>query len=281
MNYRLKVSSSIHYLLLIIGLTSEFFVVRSIIRSKFGHDGFITIIVFLAIIIMLIHQFMIIRNFHILDRMEDTESKSKDTKSKSEDTEFKSEDKEFKSIGVGDWILKSRIEDILRVILFVLFACLTGEITYLAIVSEKTTNFGFIETNGTFYNLNWISSFYIHSATILALIMFIWDITGACYDKKLKTNFGFSKISENKKLKIVSFPFKNPYHTFLASDLLGLIFWILLWLMVIFNIDTSLWFVLMFMAYGVLIFVRFIGEIIIQSKKMKENLKSYWEKTQW
>jgi hypothetical protein len=254
-------------LLILIGLISEFLGLMFIIKEKkIITESILANTIMVCMGFMLIHHFFIIKNFHRIDHM------SKE---------------QLINNGFGNWVIKSRFEDLIRVIIFGLFACLTGEIVYLIIIYNKNVDL----MNSTYYYLNpitkilepktydltWITEFYINSAFYMSLLMFIWDIFGRFYDKVWKP------LSENEKRKpenianqIVAFPFNDPFWIFLISDGIALcMWWFLKGLIVEHNENSKFGLTILFVIYAIVILVRLVGSAIAYWPKLRAILR-YW-----
>ena len=147
---------------------------KQIIISTFGK--FATII---AIVFMLIHHYYIIKNFHIIDNLNEMQ---------------------LIENGLGVWVMKSIIEGLIRLFIFILFSIITGEILYLVIVGTKDVDlfFGSYYNGNTNhpreYNLDWITKTYIICSIVLSLVTILWELGGKLYDSHL---YPVSKIIKN------------------------------------------------------------------------------------
>jgi len=226
------------------------------IRTEYSIHKFVANI---CIAFMLIHQFFIFRNFHIIDHLDKVHKKK-----------------------FGDWVTNCIAEDILRILLFILFAYLTGEGVYLILILKET----FGSLNFCCANLTWIKIWYIRVAITMAGIMFFWNLFGMKKDKfKLfsKSAFKLKKIKNSQNDIVVTYPFQSTYTTFFFSDSLGLIFWILIY-EILFSQIVDLMFLMffvdiIFIIYIVLIFARLIGELKVNLPKVKNNIVDYWNST--
>jgi hypothetical protein len=262
-----NISGFVIDLLIIIGLVAEFFLLKFIIlEKKIVAEDFLAKTIMICMVFMLIHHFFIIRNFHRIDHM---------TKN------------ELINNGFGNWVIKSRIEDFIRVIIFGLFACLTGEIIYLIIVYNKNSDL----ISGTYYytnpltnileprkyDLTWITDFYITTAFYMALVMFAWDIFGKFYDTFWKPLAKLEKkIPANRFNQIVAFPFKDPFWMFLISDSIALwMWWFLKGLIVDHDSNSKYWLTTLFILYAIVIIVRVVGSIIALGSKLK-SIQKFW-----
>ncbi len=262
-------SSFVMYLLLLVGLIAEGLSISGIMSEQFEVHGFTMRVAQLSIVLMLIHQFMIIRNFHILDHLDHHA---------------------FSIHNIGNWIGRSRIEDFLRGVIFFCFSCLTGEVVYLTLVASKSSNLiaDFLGIRqGQYYDLKWLTPFFVVCGTILSAIMLLWDILGYYYDKSQKPMDGIGWVNLkdlDPNLKIVYYPLNSPYYTFFFSDILGLCFWVLTTTALFFEVDEDLVtgsYCLLFLGYVIIIYLRLRGEFKIGWPKMVKALREYIDNTDW
>lgn len=207
-------SKLVTYSLVFLGLLTEYFAIFSILRSSSNLNDRLESTLFditmIAVIFMMLHQFLIFRNFHILDNIPS---------------------KDYEKYSIGNWVKKSRWENLLRVLLFLLFACLTGEVIYLLIIGGKligSLNLQIIDGR-TYYDLNWITYFYVWIALAMSSLMLLWDLIAIKVDDVqisfkdiIPTRKGLSRF--NKSNAIVCYPLEKPYYIFLLSDAFGFFF---------------------------------------------------------
>ena len=260
-NHSKNLSFFVSQLLLIVGLITEWLALTSIlIENKLPvNDQFTYWVIKLGIVALLVHQYFIITNFHKIDHLTPVE---------------------LKENGFGDWVIKSRTEDLLRIALFLLFSCLTGEIIYLQVIWEKNMDlvkgdywdqFGHVKP----YNLVWITTFYIKSALVLSIVMIVWDVAGFFYDKKssIQNTEGREKLLEGS--------FKNNYLTFIVSDTFGFVFWFAI--LKVYNRDTDYIEVmkLFLLIYFIVIGFRFILYFKGAPHRFRDRINNYLENTKW
>ena len=267
-----SISKWVNYFLLFIGLLAEFYAISISVENQIVESvkeyfpkfslHHIMQFVRVSIIFMLIHQFFIIRNFHKLDHIVST---NKDLPN------------------VGQWALTNKFEDILRFILFMLFACITGEVTYLLIVGSEI-HVCFIEKTISWFNLlstvsssgiHWIVPFFVSSALLMSVLMFFWDLFGIINDWNSLPKGFLGKI--NREEEIVCFPLVCPYYTFIISDSFGLLFWIFTYSLVVNNNSGIIvWMLLFQLGYIVIVFIRIIGETFVNIPKIYYAFVKYW-----
>jgi hypothetical protein len=255
-------------ILLIIGLVAEYLALTFILSDKKMVDSFDMYLAKAAIFFMLIHHYLIIKNFHIIDHLNYDD---------------------LRKNGFGNWVLKSRIEDIVRLALFILFACITGEIIYLKIMAIKNLdllNGGYYNGNTMHpkeYNLTWMTEFYINSALWMSIIMLFWDTFGVFYDKYINPSTDTAtKLDVSKYGQIVAFPFKDPFVTFLISDILAFCFWYSIRAMIL---NHKEWYShlisILFLGYIFFISLRTIGLLRTSLPKAKTTFINYWKNSCW
>jgi len=264
---KINISTGVSHFLLLLGLMAEFFALKIILNKAMPDiSSFLKIFVFGSVIMMLIHQFLIIRNFHILDHIPPTE---------------------YADNSIGNWVSKNRIESILRFFLFFAFAFLTGEVIYLVIVSSKTLDFlkDFINIDGDKYDLHWMTPVYVISALCMSFLMIIWDILGLVHDWKDTPSLKMRKYASTDK--IVYHPLTSPYYTFIISDFVSIYFWIILTFMVFgkFEKENMTTFIilitLLFLFYLIIIFIRVIAELKVNIPRFKTQINYSMKNTYW
>src|SRR5579872_5470399 len=107
----------------------------------------------MSVFFMLIHQFITIRNFHIIDQAPKSSI-----------------------LSLGTWIIDNKFERILRYLIFIMLPCLTGEIIYLGLVSSESIYI--VNKILKFINISWLPNFYILVAAIITLFMCLWALSG-------------------------------------------------------------------------------------------------------
>jgi hypothetical protein len=268
----INASKLVSYFIVFLGLFAEYFVIWSIlgrnINTSNQYEFSLFIITMIAVVFMLLHQFLIFRNFNILDHIPHDE---------------------YKKNYIGDWIGKSRWEDFLRILIFLSFAFLTGEVIYLLIVSRKLI--GLINVinfnNKPYYDIDWITNVYLVGALIMTCLMLLWDIIAIKYDKIsvsikdfLPDPNSITNFDKYKDNAIVSYPLDKPYFVFLVSDSFGVVFWACL---VIITINKSpkvmLAMTILTAIYAIVIITRLIGEFKINKPRLKVIWKNYKENT--
>lgn len=260
-NYTISISLFVQNFLIVLGLIAEWMAIKSIIELAIpGISGLSLLFTNGSVVLMLIHQFLIIRNFHILDHIN------------------------CENYPIGDWVSRCRWEDFLRFILFLLFSALTGEIVYLFIVSSKSVTIfhELITDENNMYNLSWITPIYLISALIMAIVMLIWDILGLCHDWDEVPKLEYRKWHEDDK--IVYYPFSSPYYTFIISDFVALYFWLLVNYLIFFKTNKDnimLLFAALFLLYITSIATRLWGEYKVNKRKITLRFENYKRNTFW
>lgn len=257
----INISTVVHYFLLLLGLVAEWFAITGIIKSAVPDlSGLIQFFTYSSIIMMLVHQFLIIRNFHILDHIDPNH------------------------YPIGNWVAKCKIEDIIRFLLFILFAALTGEIIYLLIVGSKSIPFlhDLMADKNGLYDLTWITPMYLISALSMSVVMLIWDWVGLWHDWNQVPKFGLRRFEFSDK--IIYHPFTSPYYTFIVTDFIALYFWGLINYLVFFKPNKNVvmfMLALLFLAYAFGITIRIWAEWKVNIPKVVLFIKNYRENTFW
>ncbi len=206
---------------------------------------------------MVIHHFFIIRNFHTISHLSDEENEK---------------------VG-GVWITKSGIEKVFRLVLFVLFAFVSGEIIYILMILEKNmdlmNNSYFImnpilhETQHKEYDISWITPFYITWALILSSVMLFWDLAGYTYNKIKKCN-----VDNSLNSNIVTIPGLGMYGTFILTDIVAVVLWFSLKSLVE-NQNSNASFVMM--IFALFYFLLIVSRLFLSLRNFRLTVYSWWQ----
>lgn len=253
---RRKISTSVSTVIIVIGLFVELIALTGIM-SRVPIDKIAQIITIFGIIIMLIHQFLIMKCFHSIDHLSSDD---------------------LKRVGIGKWAY-NKCESILRFLIFILFAGLTGEIVYIIISFKKSISYGdytkittYLDIDGkliivdsdplTTIDVHWLPVFYIICALIMSLLIMLWSFAGFIYERRELKNY---EVTPNDvfDLKILNpSPSKNIYKGFLRADILAVFMWLAMFFLIICNEKDALWvLVLIVVSYAYLIIRRILAII--------------------
>ena len=211
----------LHALAFLVGLVSLILLVFDNSKALHISEKFNTynrIIVFLLIAAVLIHHQIIISNFKIIDKLREND---------------------IASIGfVKRWI-GTIPETIIRFLIFLMFAVLSGEIPYIIAICMKI-KISLLHIGDHRFDLENLTIAYISISFFLSVTMLIWHFFSFICDFRDFIN----KIStKNTNPEIVSFPFNNILATLLISDIISFVIWLCFFQMFVIK-DLSWYFLL-------------------------------------
>lgn len=156
------------------------------------------------------------------------------------------------------WIQQTKMEDVLRIAIFLMFSVISGAITYIIIVGIEA--YSITES----LDLSLFTKFYTTAYLTLSFFMLLWHIGGIVTD--WKTYFKPKKVASDK---LISFPrpFPNSLVVSFVSDVLGFFVWIGLFMM----LALEKWWVMNFIGvfallYVVVIMLRLLKHLSVKLK---------------
>jgi hypothetical protein len=223
----------------LLGETISFLLILHENEERFYNKAYVATF-FLLVLCVLIHHYF---NQSNLERIEDMH------------------EAELEELGYSSkWIKHSKIEDVLRIVIFVIFAVISGAITYIIIVGIEA--YSITES----LNLHLFSKFYVTAYMGLYFVLLAWHTGGIIADKRVYLKPGKST---NQRITFPSRIFPNALISSFVSDVLGFFVWICFFMMIVVEkwwVTNVLWF---FAAAYILVILLRLGRHVAERLKMK------------
>ena len=213
--------------------TISFILIISENKERFYNSFYLGSII-LLILCVLLHHFFNLTNLDIIDELDEGQ---------------------IKDLGFSvKWIQRSKLEDIIRIMIFLLFSVISGAITYIIIVGIEA--YSITES----LDLSLFTTFYVSAYLTLSFIMLLWHFLGMATDKE--TYLKPRKVNDQHIITFPKFLFPNSLITFFASDVLGFFVWICFFMMfVLQKWWISKWLFVVGFLYIAVIMIRFFIHI--------------------